>query len=146
MFLVSPCGIFFFKKLKLKDPPIRTRGFRDLDYTTAGPRFISKNGYLLFLFIAYFCLIYIICTLILISYLIVDAGAPEESIVNKEDSLNISSIVIGVIAVVIFACLIVVIIFLVKKIRDLKKERLDSQYKITKRKLDHLMVEKTNLY
>ncbi|KAK3779447.1 hypothetical protein RRG08_021860 [Elysia crispata] len=60
----------------------------------------------------------------------VDAGAPEESIVNK-DSLNISSIFIGVIAAVIITCLIVVNIFLVKKIRGLK-ERLDSQYKNTK--------------
>ena len=79
-------------------------------------------------------------------YLIVYVGASKESIVNKDDSLNISSIVIGVIAVVIIACLIVVIIFLVKKSRDLKKERLNSQYKKTKRKLDHLMVEKTNMY
>ncbi|KAK3791951.1 hypothetical protein RRG08_023273 [Elysia crispata] len=60
----------------------------------------------------------------------VDTSAHVESIVTKEDSLNISSIVIGVIAVVIFACLIVVIIFLLKKIRGLKKERLDSQYKV----------------
>ncbi|KAK3737788.1 hypothetical protein RRG08_061710 [Elysia crispata] len=60
------------------------------------------------------------------------AGAPEESIVNKDDSLNISSIVIGVIAAVIITCLIVVNIFLVKKNRGLKKERLDFQYKNTK--------------
>ncbi|KAK3758268.1 hypothetical protein RRG08_055199 [Elysia crispata] len=62
----------------------------------------------------------------------VDAGGPEESIVNKEDSLNISSIVIGVIAAVTITCLIVVVIFVVKKNRGLKKERLDSQYKNTK--------------
>ncbi|KAK3721882.1 hypothetical protein RRG08_057485 [Elysia crispata] len=61
----------------------------------------------------------------------VDASAHVESIVNKEDSLNISSIVIGVIAVVIIACLIVVIIFLLKKNQGLKKERLDSQYKVS---------------
>ena len=60
-----------------------------------------------------------------------DTSAHVESVVNKEDSLNISSIVIGVIAVVIFACFIVVIIFLLKKFRGIKKERLESQYKVT---------------
>ncbi|KAK3785683.1 hypothetical protein RRG08_059560, partial [Elysia crispata] len=59
-------------------------------------------------------------------------GASEESIVNKEDSLNISSIVIGVIAAVIITCLIVVVIFVVKKNRGLKKEILEFQYKNTK--------------
>ncbi|KAK3726419.1 hypothetical protein RRG08_006204 [Elysia crispata] len=61
----------------------------------------------------------------------VDASAHVESIVNKEDSLNISSIVIGVIAVVIIACLVVVIIFLLKKNQGLKKERLNFQYKFS---------------
>ena len=58
-----------------------------------------------------------------------------ESIASKEDSLNIVAIVIGVIAVVMIAGLIVVIIFLFKKIQGLK-ERLDSQYKIALGKLD----------
>ena len=57
-----------------------------------------------------------------------------ESIANKEDSLNIVDIVIGVIAVAIIAGLIVVIIFLLKRIRGLKK-RLDSQCKIALGKL-----------
>ena len=70
-------------------------------------------------------------------YLSVNATtAWVESIASKEDSLNIAAIVIGVIAVVIIAGLIVVIIFLLKKIRGLKKERLDSQCKFSLGKLD----------
>ncbi|KAK3783492.1 hypothetical protein RRG08_057509 [Elysia crispata] len=57
------------------------------------------------------------------------SSAWVEIIASKEDSLNIVAIVIGVIAVAIIAGLIVVIIFLLKKIRGLKK-RLDSQCKI----------------
>ena len=52
-----------------------------------------------------------------------------ESIANKEDSLNIVAIVIGVIAVLIIAGFTVVIIFLLKKIRGLKGERMDPQDK-----------------
>ena len=54
---------------------------------------------------------------------------------NKEDSLNVSSIVIGVITAVLITGLIVVIIFLTMKIRRLKSELL-SLIKDTVGKLD----------
>ena len=59
-----------------------------------------------------------------------------ESIASKEDSLNIAAIVIGVIAVLIIAVFTVVIIFLLKKIRGLKGERMDPQDKFALGKLN----------